>query len=263
MKKFGQNIDAPFCAFGDDSHYKDILVYAYAIFRRSNIPKAKKVLRKAKKNFGIPKFLPIHCRILFSGDQRRKVGLGLISIVRVKDFVSYLIKEMNNVPCLLRYAHCKVPDDGRVFLDVLDVEEKRVRDEPKGILGILSGGCFTPNNDAIQAPGIELCEIFASEDSTKIRFIGKGRRRADSYLSTMAFEDKKTKLKKHLRPHIKEHVLQQMADVYAYICSHALSEQCEDDFFKEQLANIKYYTSAECIPDSQFENAGVPFNKAT
>ena len=148
----------------------------------TNVPKAKKYLLKAKKKFRIPKVLPIHCRILFSGDQRRKTGLDHISIVRIKDLITHLIEEMNKVPCLLRYAHCKVPDDGRIFLDVIDVEEKRVRDEPKGILGILSGGCFTPTNDAIQAPGIELCEIFASKDSTKIRFIGKGRCRADSYL---------------------------------------------------------------------------------
>jgi hypothetical protein len=38
-----------------------------------------------------------------------------------------------------------VPNDGQVFWDVLDVEEKRVRDEPKGIVSIFSGGMLYYN----------------------------------------------------------------------------------------------------------------------
>ena len=171
MKEYGKNNVAPFCAFGDDSAYKNILVYAYAIFHRRNVSKAKKIITKLKKKYMIPKKLPIHCRIMFSGDQRRKKGLGHISIVRVKQLVSQIIDEMNDVPCLLRYAYCEVPETGKIFLDVIDKEEKKVHDEPKGILSLLSGSCFTPRKE-VQAPGIEQCEIFASEDNTKIRFLG-------------------------------------------------------------------------------------------
>ena len=78
MKKFGQDINAPFCAFGDDSQYKNLLVYAYAIFRRSNVPKARKVLRKAKKKFRIPKTIPVHCRIMFSGDRYRTTRFHIL-----------------------------------------------------------------------------------------------------------------------------------------------------------------------------------------
>ena len=109
MNEFGKSIDAPFCAFGDDSQYKNVLVYAYAIFHRSNVSKAKKVLRKLKKKYQIPKSLPIHCRILFSGDQRRKNGLEHISIIGVKQLISHLIEKMNNVPSLSRYAYCIMP----------------------------------------------------------------------------------------------------------------------------------------------------------
>lgn len=257
MKEYGKNNVAPFCAFGDDSAYKNILVYAYAIFHRRNVYKAKKIITKVKKKYMIPKKIPIHCRIMFSGDQRRKKGLGHISIVRVKQLVSQIIDEMNDVPCLLSYAYCEVPETGKIFLDVIDKEEKKVHDEPKGILSLLSGSCFTPRKDVVQALGIEQCEIFASEDKTKIRFLGKDRRRADRYLSAMAFEDKKNQTKKHLRPHVKDHFLQQVADVYAYVCSHALSKNCEDAFFKEQLDKVKYPTRAKCFPDSQFEELGI------
>lgn len=263
MKEYGKNPVAPFRAFGDDSAYKDLLVYAYAIFHRRNVSKAKKIINKLKKIYMIPQNFSIHCRIMFSGDQRRKKGLGHVSIVRVKQLVSQIIDEMNDVPCFLRYAYCKVPKTGKFFLDVIDKEEKKVHFDPKGILSLLSGTCFTPTKDVVQAPGIEQCEIFASKDTTKINFLGKGRRRADRYLSAMAFDDKKSQTKKHLRPHVKNHFLQQVADVYAYVCSHALSKNCEDAFFKEQLDKVKYYTRAECFPDSKFEELGIPKKETT
>jgi len=76
IKKVGQNPKAPFCAFGDDSAYKDVLAYAYAVFHRKNISKAKKALNSIKEKFHIPIDVPIHCRILFSGNQRKKANLN-------------------------------------------------------------------------------------------------------------------------------------------------------------------------------------------
>ena len=50
MKKVGRNQKAPFCAFGDDSAYKDVLAYAYAVFHRKNIAKAKNDLKMRCQN---------------------------------------------------------------------------------------------------------------------------------------------------------------------------------------------------------------------
>ncbi len=257
MKKVGQNPKAPFCAFGDDSAYKDVLAYAYAIFHRKNIPKAKKALNSIKKKFHIPIDVPIHCRILFSGDQRKKANLDHISPDRVKLLISHLIDEMNQVPCLLRYSYCILPESGEIFLKVIDEHHKIVHDEPKGVLGILSQACFLPIRNQPYAPGAELCEIFASRDKTKIRFIGKQRRRADAYSSGFSIERPGSKERVRITFNIGEHELQQVADVYAYTCSHALSKECRDDFFKNQLNKVKYFTRAIAYPDSKFEQVGL------
>ena len=59
-------------------------------------------------------------------------------------------------------------------------------------------------------------------------------------------------------PKISEQKLQQVADVYAYICSHALSKKCKDNFFQAQLKKVKYFTRSVFYPDSKFEEIGIP-----
>ncbi len=257
MKKVGKNPKAPFCAFGDDSAYKDVLAYAYAVFRRKNVSKAKKVLKSIKKNFQIPIDVPIHCRVLFSGNQRKKANLDHISPEKVKLLISNLIDEMNHVPCLLRYSYCILPESGEIFLKVADENHKIVHDEPKGVLGILSQACFLPIKNQPHVPGAELCEIFASKDKTKIRFVGKQRRRADAYSSGLSIERPGSKDRVRIAFNVGEHELQQIADVYAYICSHAFSKECKDHFFKNQLNKVKYFTRAIAYPDSKFEQIGL------
>ena len=257
MKKVGQNLKAPFCAFGDDSAYKDVLAYAYAVFHRKNISKAKKALNDIKKKFHIPLNVPLHCRILFSGNQRKKANLDHLILDRVKLLISQLIDQMNQVPCLLRYAYCILPESGEIFLKVIDEDHKIVHDEPKGVLGILSQACFLPIKNQPYVPGAELCEIFASSDKTKIKFIGKQRRRADSYSSGLSIEGPENKGRARITPNVGEHELQQIADVYAYICSHALSSECKDNFFKSQLDKVKYFTRSIAYPDSKFEETGL------
>ena len=257
MTEVGRNPHAPFCAFGDDSAYRDVLVYAYAVFHRRNVAKAEKIVTDLKTKFRIPEDCYLHCRVLFSGQQRRKQKLDHLSIRQVKRLISLVIGEMNKVPCLLRYAYCKYHESGKIFLDVIDKESRQVRDEPKGILGLLSQNCFTPVRNQPHVPGPEQCEIYASVDKTKIKFIGKGRQRADKYSSGMSFVKGPNNQKVKLKPHIEDHRLQEIADVYAYICSHALSSKCKDDFFKKQLKRVKFFTEAIFYPDSKFEEIGL------
>jgi len=257
MKKIGRNPKAPFCAFGDDSAYKDVLAYAYVVFHRKNIFKAKNYLKDIKQKFNIPVNVPIHCRILFNGNQRQKASLGHLTLDSVKHLISQLIEKMNQVPCLLRYAYCILPESGEIFLKVIDKEQNIVHDEPKGVLGILSQACFFPIKNQPYVPGAELCEIFTSRDKTKIKFIGKQRRRADSYSSGLSIERPQNKGRVRITTNVSEHELQQIADVYAYICSHAISSKCTDSFFKEQLNKVKYPTRAIVYPDSKFKEIGL------
>lgn len=263
MKKIGQNPKARFCAFGDDSEYNGVLAYAYAVFHTKNISKAKKVLNSIKKKYRIPVDTPIHCRILFSGDQRKKANLDHISPEKVKLFIAHIVDEMNKLPCLLRYSYCILPKSGEIFLKVFDEDSKIVHDEPKGVLGILSQACFLPIKNQPYVPGAEQCEIFPSRDKTKIKFFGKRRRRADTYSSGLTIEKIGSRDRVRISFNVSEHELHQIADVYAYICSHALSEECKDNFFKKQLDKVEYFTRAIGYPDSRFEQIGLNKNKST
>jgi hypothetical protein len=255
MKRVRKKYKPPFCAFGDDSMYRDVLVYSFAVFHRKNLPKAKEALKRIRKSHQIPIDTPIHCRILFSGDQRTKANLGHLSPARVKVLISQIIDEMNKVPCLLRYAYCNLPKSEEIFLKGKGAIV--VHDEPKGVLGVLSQACFLPIKNQPYIPGPEQYEIFSSRDETKINFIGRQRRRADAYSSGISIEMERNKGRVRIPFNVGEHELQQVADVYAYICSHALSKECKDDFFRNQLNKVRYSTQAIGFPDSRFEEAGL------
>ena len=160
-------------------------------------------------------------------------------------------------------SYCILPESGEIFLKVIDEDYKIVHDEPKGVLGILSQACFLPVKNQPDGPGAEHYEIFPSSDKTKIRFIGKKRRRADAYSSGLSMEMPGSKDKIRIPFNMSEHELHQIADVYAYICSHALSKECKDNFFKNQLNKVKYFTRAIAYPDSRFEQISLSKPEST
>jgi hypothetical protein len=82
----------------------------------------------------------------------------------------------------------------------------------------------------------------------------KEKKRADSYSSGLTFKRSFYPDGLKVTPFIKEHSLQQIADIYAYICSHAISKKCPEIFFKDQLSKVKYWTSVTMFPDSSFVN---------
>lgn len=252
MIKAGKNKKAPFCAYGDDSHFNEVLVYAYAIFHRKNISKAKKALNKIKNRYKIPIDSKLHCRILFSGHQRKKANLEHLTFDSVRDIISNVIETMNKIPCLLRYGYSIVEDPNTYFLKPKMERDDVIKYNPKGVLGILSQSCLCPMKNEPYVPTPEQCEIYASIDKTRIKFIGKKKKRADSYSSGLTFKKSFYPDGLKVTPFIKEHSLQQIADIYAYICSHAISKKCPETFFKDQLSKVKYWTSVTMFPDSSF-----------
>lgn len=247
MQIVGQNSCAPFCAFGDDSAYKDILVYAYAVFHRHHIEKAERRLSRLKRKFKIPHDVPVHCRVLFSGHQREKIGLSHLSPIDVKKFIAKVIERMNTVPCWLRYSYCRV-DELIDYSEIYpDDEELIFHYDPKAILGSLSQSCFLPHKGDMSLPLAEDIEIFTSSDKTKVKFVNNKKRRADRLCSGFTAVGTREKKTVKLVPTVveKECSLLQVADVFAYICSHALSKKCETPFFKMQLEKVKYWSVYE------------------
>jgi hypothetical protein len=248
-KLVGDNPNAPFCAYGDDSKYKVILVYAYATFNRVHVERAIRRFNQAKRFYNIPESVQVHCRQLFSGKQRDKLSLGHLNTGNIKIFISRVIEKMNTTPCLVKYGFCNL--DEHVTYDEMypDDTEMHMSDDPKAILGLLANVCFLPN----QGLHAEDFEIFNSKDSTKIPFtnhkrIQAGRIRIGGNQYTR--DEKPSKL----APHSLEidHPLQQVADIYAYTIAHALSKNCNDSFFKEQFGKIKISQSSDLTCRKEF-----------
>lgn len=174
----GQDPKARYCAYGDESATRDRLAYAYALFRREHIVRAEKTLRIIKQNFGFPEGVPIHCRVLFNSAQRKKKGLSHIDDRGARKLLDKVVYHLDKLPAACQFSYCRRPIK-EVLLDETE-ESPVIRTDPKGIMGFLAQGCFGTNNGIRPTD----CQIFISEEETRMRFIGDRRMRVDRWYSS-------------------------------------------------------------------------------
>ncbi|MCE3238617.1 MAG: hypothetical protein K0R24_1598 [Gammaproteobacteria bacterium] len=258
------NAPAEYLAFGDDSHHQNTLVYAFLIIKESLIASVENRVNAIKAFYGILDNIILHCKMLFSGDERRKAGIAYLSSEKVRSIITRIVRIINETPIFLRYAYCNL-EDQKIHFDKLNAEEtdeenkapKKIQLAPdsKGLLGRLAHISLStlPRDPCI--PTINKCQVVVSEDKTKVHFIGKNRRQAHYWIS--GFSDIGVPLNSvfQLHPIIKkshESIMLQLADMAAYMCCQALSEGSNSLFFREKLKEIKYWTSANLIPNEVF-----------
>lgn len=246
----GLDDESPYFAFGDDSQCGDIVVFAFVIIPRHQITILEKKIEVLKERFKIPKETILHCRVLFSGHQREKAGLGHLKPVAVQTLVSRLITIMNQSSVHIRWA---VQDFERFKQRIGNEIELRhesdgsvtqlpVDHDPKGLIGILMNVCFSVAADGSQGPSASQCKIYISEDTTKAPFLGKERRRADSLFKGYSdigappghvFKFQATVAKAG------EQAMFQLADVAAYVCSHSYDDNPDRKFFRDQRKHFR------------------------
>jgi hypothetical protein len=240
----GTDPTAPFCAYGDESQYGDVLTYALAIFRREQVPKAEQVLEFLRERYVFPPQVPIHCKILFSGDQRRKHGLDHLDPGQVNDLVSKLVYHLNKLPALCRFGRTLLPD--REILVPPDDDFPALPSEPKGVMGLLANSCFAVPRDGSHGPTPDQIEIFVSEDKTMIRFMRERRHQAHRGYSGFSDIGSPDGRVFRVEPRIvpgdqwQKHPLLQVADVFGYICSHADPPMERNDFFTKLLRSMPW-----------------------
>jgi hypothetical protein len=256
----GHKEGARFLAFGDDSHFMNTLAYAFAIVHRANHKRAEKSMREIKDRFRIAPEVPIHCRILFRKEQRQKHGLAHMGDDDARSLVKMVIAETNKIPVFLRYAFMNLSDvdlgrEGKITLNHISdgsTIDLPIKYESKGFLGFLMQMCFSVPPDGRNGPPASECQIYTSEDSTRINFIGKDRKRADRWYSGFSDIGAKENTVFGIEPVILKNSDSQMlgvADVFAYLCSHAMEKECPYTFFREQLSKVKYWSRAEFLPN--------------
>ena len=116
--------------------------------------------------------------------------------------------------------------------------------------------CFAVAPDGSQGPPASQCQIIVSEDRTKIRFMGEGRSRADRWYSgysDIGAPERSVFQLNPIRATVQNNPMLQIADVFSYVITHALSKYCKDEFFKVQLGRVRYWSRSIFKPSSSLQ----------
>ena len=242
----GNSANSPYCAYGDDSRYSNIILYAFGFFQRRHVNRAKKVLSRIKYNYNLSEDFKLHCRILFNESAKQKAGIAHVNQEKIENMLFELIDSMNKVPFTLRYSYCFA--EQLTELSMVKDENIQIHDEPKGLQGLLTQSCFAVTKNGNHGPSANECQIFISRDSTKVNFLGRGRRQAHFWAS--GYSDINTS--KDEEPHfiepiiidVKDEPLLEFADVLSYTCAHAIANKGNHKYFKKLLSKIKYKSNS-------------------
>lgn len=250
-----------YIAFGDDSHHSNTLAYAFLIVQKHSIINVEDRINAIKTFYGIPINVTLHCKMLFSGDERKKNGIGHLSSEKVRSIIGRIIRVINQTPIFLRYAHCDL-EKQTLHFDKLNNEAKltcgnsnsltkiQLNADPKGLLGLLAHMSLSAPPNDVRIPTVDKCQVIISEDKSKVHLLGPRRRQAHYW--SEGYSDIATPPSSvfQLKPIIQKSntsIMLQLADIAAYVCCQALSNGKQSLFFKEKLRSIKYWTSAEFL----------------
>lgn len=247
-------LDSKYVAYGDDSQVESSLAYAFVIAERDKVEIIEKRILELKDKFRIPHDTFLHCRVLFHPHAREKAKISHLSTRDAHWLIEKAITIINRNDVLLRYAVADMSFFYDIFTPSFEMTSAldgssvpfSAKPNPKGILAILMNACCVDIADHFKAPKASDCEVIAAEDKTSIEFIGKDRKRADRHYEFFSAIGAPPGMvyqhKPNLSTILKEPLLQ-LADIAAYICSHAHRNSLKDTFFKEQLARVKKYVS--------------------
>lgn len=240
----GNNSAANFVAVGDDSIFNGAIVYGYAIFRRTRLKSLIRGVRDIKRRFNIPDDVEIHCKDLRLEVSRTKLGLQHLTDRDVESVYRNVVTLINQCDVLVKYGLAfeeKIKafwDSGSIVLEGGGTTvEVPVKFDVKGILGLLAQmGLASPGG---KVPNVEQMEVYVASDSTKVKFLGDKARQAHYWAK--GFNDMGTGAVLYTAPNIGgcPSELFEIADVIAYMCSHAAHGKAEQPFFHELLSSVR------------------------
>lgn len=252
----GINHGTPYLAFGDDSQYEGLLTFAYVVIPKVKIVRVMRELRNLKKKFKFPDGVPIHCRVLFSGQQRDKRGLGHLTRDDPMRVIHHCITLINKYDLFVRYAYAREENwktlwGGKnvleLFNDAGQVVEHSVATNPKGVLGMLAQACWTTSGN-LNAPKAVDCEIYAAKDTTMTGFMGDKQKQAHNWISGLSTVDAPEGQWLDIRPSFEPGeygALLDLADVAAYTFCHALHGRAIEPKFVEVAERVRWWSRAE------------------
>ncbi|MCR8931102.1 MULTISPECIES: hypothetical protein [Pseudomonas] len=239
-------------AFGDDSAYKGVLCFAYIIFVRTKLKRIQRQIRELKVRFKIPLSTALHCRVLNSGQQRLKSGLGHLTESDIQSIYSSLVYILNYNSVRVKYAHGVENDVKQNFDGPFENFSQNgapfpVQYDPKGMLGLLAQICFV-DAKAVLGVGVDDIEIYLASDQTKVKFLGHAKRQAHHWAHGMIDVGASSGLVVRVKPEIGDGgypELLELADFVAYTACHAVLGKESEPFYFGLLSQVKQKQSME------------------
>ncbi|WP_204138797.1 hypothetical protein [Halomicronema sp. CCY15110] len=213
---FQQVNEQLFHAFGDESSFKEVVVYGLLVLHKHDWRAAENLLTELKKEHGLSPSDILHCRVLFNDHARAKSAWREWSNEEVFIFLKILLRELRT--CRPMYCVCAVNRNEypTEFSDSADFSGCVM--ETKQLAGILFQGVAMPLFERL---GVDNVRVWVDPDRTKIPWFGKRVQAHRNYQS----KDPKTQktLIPESFPDNAKPALLEVADLIAYTAAHVLS----------------------------------------
>lgn len=246
----GLNSHSKYVAFGDDCQFNDIYGYAYIVVKRSRIPWIIRELEAIKTLFSFPTEVTLHCRVMFSGDQRRKAGLSHLTREGIESIVIRCLLLLNNAGVHVRFSSGSLQEFKDTMGNTLTMWDHvnatklhaPLHHDPKGLISLLSQMCLMVPAPDRRFARSEEWEIVVSKDTTPAKLIGKGSRQAHHLMNGFSSIGAPEGQVFQFTPRISTeatHPLLQLADVAVYALCHALDGSEKAAFWRSQLPSLR------------------------
>jgi hypothetical protein len=246
----GQNGDSQYVAFGDDCRFGDICGYAFVVVKRSRIPRVIRQLDAIKAHYKYPAGVPLHCYVLFNGFQREDAGLDHLSRKDAEDIVTRCLMLMNNEGMHVRFSNGSLQQvkdtlgNAMTMWDHVKNEKLEVplNHDPKGLISWLAQMCLLVPAPDRRFARAEDWEVVISQDTTKVKWLGKGSRQAHNLINAFSSINAPEGDFYQFTPRISNeatHSLLQLADVAVYALCHALDDSEKEAFWRTRLPTIR------------------------
>lgn len=229
---------------------KNILSYAVVYVPRTRVSAIARKITAIKKRFRLLPTVPLHCRILFNPDNRRRAGLEHLSTEDARRIVASAITVIVEARSFVRCATTTVEDahsalgDTMVFRSAVDdsIYPMSVGKDPKALFSLLMMSCTADSPVDTRVPRSSDSQIFVAAERSKVEFLGQTKR-ADTMLSYYSEIGTSKGILHQVIPNIAEadgHPLLELADIVAYVCAQAEDPERRFSFFPEQLSRMQH-----------------------
>ncbi|WP_456282498.1 hypothetical protein M1D55_14930 [Cupriavidus sp. JZ107] len=248
----GRSSETRFVAYGDDCQFDDLCGYALLVVKRIRIPWMVREINKIKDEYRIPHSTALHCRVLFSFHQRQKAGLEHLSDADARSIVLKCLLLVNNLGAHVRFVSGSLKHFSDSMGSSLTMRnqageqsvELPVHANAKALIGLLAQiALITPGTDRKFGHPSEWEQVI-SQDATKVKSIGDGRRQVHNLMSGGFSDIGLPPGEFHqFMPHISteaEHPLLQLADVVVYSLTHALDTGEKASFWRNEVPSMRW-----------------------